>query len=93
MLEEFAGHIRCAGKRGDGRVDRRLGKPGVFIAGADLREFVAAGDAPPEWTVKMCTLGRQLFQRLSKSAFVTVAAIDGLCLGGGPNWPCGAIAG
>jgi 3-hydroxyacyl-CoA dehydrogenase/enoyl-CoA hydratase/3-hydroxybutyryl-CoA epimerase/3-hydroxyacyl-CoA dehydrogenase/enoyl-CoA hydratase/3-hydroxybutyryl-CoA epimerase/enoyl-CoA isomerase len=61
----------------------RSGKPGSFIVGADLREFVAALDAPAEQTVAMCHRGRRLFQRLSTLPFVTVAAIDGLCLGGG----------
>ena len=31
----------------------------------------------------MCHRGRKLFQRLSKCPFVTVAAIDGICVGGG----------
>jgi 3-hydroxyacyl-CoA dehydrogenase/enoyl-CoA hydratase/carnithine racemase len=61
----------------------RSGKPGSFIVGADLREFVVALDAPAEQTVAMCHRGRRLFQRLSTVPFVTVAAIDGLCLGGG----------
>jgi 3-hydroxyacyl-CoA dehydrogenase/enoyl-CoA hydratase/carnithine racemase len=61
----------------------RSGKPGSFIAGADLREFAASLDIAKEKTVEMCTLGRRLFQRLSTVPFVTVAAIDGVCLGGG----------
>ncbi len=61
----------------------RSGKPGSFIVGADLREFVASIDAPAEKTTAMCNRGRRLFQRLSNCPFVTVAAIDGLCLGGG----------
>src|SRR6187402_3123093 len=31
----------------------------------------------------MCRRGQQLFERLSRSPFVTVAAIDGICVGGG----------
>ena len=31
----------------------------------------------------MCHRGQQLFARLSKIAAVTVAAIDGICVGGG----------
>jgi 3-hydroxyacyl-CoA dehydrogenase/enoyl-CoA hydratase/3-hydroxybutyryl-CoA epimerase/3-hydroxyacyl-CoA dehydrogenase/enoyl-CoA hydratase/3-hydroxybutyryl-CoA epimerase/enoyl-CoA isomerase len=61
----------------------RSGKTGQFIAGADLREFAAAKDVTAEQTVSMCTLGRRLFQRLSQCGAVTVAAIDGVCLGGG----------
>jgi len=59
------------------------GKPSNFIAGADIREFAAAKDIQPEDTVAMCTRGRKLFQRLSTCRCVTVAAIDGVCVGGG----------
>ncbi len=58
-------------------------KPDIFIAGADIREFAAAKDITAEQTTAMCTRGRKLFQRLSKCPFVTVAAIDGVCVGGG----------
>ena len=58
-------------------------KPGIFIAGADLREFAASLDIPREKTVQTCQRGQRLFARLSKMPFVTVAAIDGMCLGGG----------
>jgi 3-hydroxyacyl-CoA dehydrogenase/enoyl-CoA hydratase/3-hydroxybutyryl-CoA epimerase/3-hydroxyacyl-CoA dehydrogenase/enoyl-CoA hydratase/3-hydroxybutyryl-CoA epimerase/enoyl-CoA isomerase len=61
----------------------RSGKPGSFIAGADLREFAASFDIPKQQTVEMCHRGRKLFERLSKCPFVTVAAIDGICVGGG----------
>ncbi len=61
----------------------RSGKPGSFIAGADLREFAASFDIPREQVAGMCNRGRQLFQRLSRTTFVTVAAIDGICVGGG----------
>ena len=59
------------------------GKPGTFIAGADIREFLASLGAPKSEVVAMCRRGQQLFQRLSQVPFVTVAAIDGICVGGG----------
>jgi 3-hydroxyacyl-CoA dehydrogenase/enoyl-CoA hydratase/3-hydroxybutyryl-CoA epimerase/3-hydroxyacyl-CoA dehydrogenase/enoyl-CoA hydratase/3-hydroxybutyryl-CoA epimerase/enoyl-CoA isomerase len=59
------------------------GKPGIFIAGADLREFAASLDIAPSQTVEMCRRGQTLFQRLSRTPFVTVVAIDGICVGGG----------
>jgi 3-hydroxyacyl-CoA dehydrogenase/enoyl-CoA hydratase/carnithine racemase len=59
------------------------GKPGTFIAGADIREFLASLGAPKSEVVAMCRRGQQLFQRLSKCPFVTVGAIDGICVGGG----------
>lgn len=61
----------------------RSAKPGIFIAGADLREFAASLDIPPEKTIEMCTRGQTLFRRLSTAPFITVAAIDGICVGGG----------
>ncbi len=61
----------------------RSGKRGSFIAGADLREFAASFDVPRDQIVAMCRRGRGLFQRLSKMPLVTVAAIDGICVGGG----------
>lgn len=59
------------------------GKPGTFIAGADLREFAASLDIEKDKIVAMCRRGQTLFQRLSTCPFVTVAAIDGICVGGG----------
>jgi len=61
----------------------RSAKPGIFIAGADLREFAAAKNPTHEQTVGVANRGRELFMRLSKMPFVTVAAIDGICVGGG----------
>ncbi|HEV2973048.1 MAG TPA: 3-hydroxyacyl-CoA dehydrogenase NAD-binding domain-containing protein [Pirellulales bacterium] len=84
VLAEFAAHLDQLEKRsGLAGLVIRSGKPGSFIAGADLREFVASLDAPKDQIVAMCHRGRRLFERLSKGPFVTVAAIDGVCLGGG----------
>ena len=59
------------------------GKPGTFIAGADVREFVAGLDGSDEMAVQSSRRGQLLFARLSSTAYVTVAAVDGVCLGGG----------
>jgi 3-hydroxyacyl-CoA dehydrogenase/enoyl-CoA hydratase/3-hydroxybutyryl-CoA epimerase/3-hydroxyacyl-CoA dehydrogenase/enoyl-CoA hydratase/3-hydroxybutyryl-CoA epimerase/enoyl-CoA isomerase len=64
------------------------GKPGMFIAGADLREFSASLNAPKSEVVALCRAGQSLFARLSKTPFVTVAAIDGICVGGGAELAC-----
>jgi 3-hydroxyacyl-CoA dehydrogenase/enoyl-CoA hydratase/3-hydroxybutyryl-CoA epimerase/3-hydroxyacyl-CoA dehydrogenase/enoyl-CoA hydratase/3-hydroxybutyryl-CoA epimerase/enoyl-CoA isomerase len=61
----------------------RSAKPGMFIAGADLKEFVTWLDAPKAEVASYCRRGQQLFGRLAKSSYVTVAAIDGMCVGGG----------
>lgn len=65
------------------------GKPGTFIAGADLREFVMAmPTVTPHQTAELCRRGQRLFARLSQIAMVTVAAIDGICVGGGTELAC-----
>ncbi len=90
VLEELAAHLDKLLPRDDltGLVIRS-GKPGMFIAGADLREFAASFDVSSEDIVAMCTRGRTLFARLSKCPFVTVAAIDGICVGGGAELAVG----
>ena len=59
------------------------GKPGQFIAGADLTEFAENLDISNEKAAEMCQAGQNLFARLSKGHYVSVAAIDGICVGGG----------
>jgi 3-hydroxyacyl-CoA dehydrogenase/enoyl-CoA hydratase/carnithine racemase len=58
-------------------------KPGVFIAGADLTEFAAGLDRPREDILATCERGQTLLSRLASCDYVTVAAIDGICVGGG----------
>jgi 3-hydroxyacyl-CoA dehydrogenase/enoyl-CoA hydratase/3-hydroxybutyryl-CoA epimerase/3-hydroxyacyl-CoA dehydrogenase/enoyl-CoA hydratase/3-hydroxybutyryl-CoA epimerase/enoyl-CoA isomerase len=61
----------------------RSAKPGMFIAGADLKEFVAWTDSPKAEVTAFCRRGQTLFGRFAKCDYVTVAAIDGMCVGGG----------
>lgn len=58
-------------------------KPGVFIAGADLTEFAAGLDRPTDEVIATSRHGQTLFARLAAADYVTVAAIDGICVGGG----------
>ncbi len=58
-------------------------KPGIYIAGADLTEFAASVDHPAEEIIALSRKGQDLFARLSKTTYPTIAAIDGLCVGGG----------
>ncbi|MCI0360586.1 MAG: 3-hydroxyacyl-CoA dehydrogenase NAD-binding domain-containing protein [Planctomycetaceae bacterium] len=67
----------------------KSGKPGTFIAGADIREFLASLGAPKSEVVAMCRRGQSLFARLSQMPFVSVAAIDGICVGGGAELAIG----
>jgi 3-hydroxyacyl-CoA dehydrogenase/enoyl-CoA hydratase/3-hydroxybutyryl-CoA epimerase/3-hydroxyacyl-CoA dehydrogenase/enoyl-CoA hydratase/3-hydroxybutyryl-CoA epimerase/enoyl-CoA isomerase len=84
VLEELEKNLDALEKRTDlAGLVIRSGKPGVFIVGADIREFLANIDAPKDQIAAMCDHGRKLFQRLSKLPFVTVTAIVGQCVGGG----------
>jgi len=56
-------------------------KRGIFIAGADIQEFTTVSGA--EHAKEYVLLGQQVFTKLSKLKQTTVAAIDGVCLGGG----------
>lgn len=59
----------------------RSGKEASFIAGADIDEIVAITD-PAEGAEK-AALGQSVFTRISRLPIPTIAAIDGVCLGGG----------
>jgi len=56
-------------------------KPKIFIAGADLKEFVRAPDT--DALGEIVDLGHRIFTRLSRLSVPSVAAIHGVCLGGG----------
>jgi 3-hydroxyacyl-CoA dehydrogenase/enoyl-CoA hydratase/3-hydroxybutyryl-CoA epimerase/3-hydroxyacyl-CoA dehydrogenase/enoyl-CoA hydratase/3-hydroxybutyryl-CoA epimerase/enoyl-CoA isomerase len=84
VMEELAAHLDALEKRKDlaGLVIRSA-KPGIFIAGADIREFAAAENITKEATIDIATQGRELFRRISRLPFPSVAAIAGICVGGG----------
>ncbi len=84
VLEELESHLNAIEK--EDKLQGLIlcsGKPGTFIAGADLREFVASLDVDRQQIVSLCRRGRLLFSRLRELPCVTIAAIDGICLGGG----------
>ena len=80
-LEEHLGELNK--RRGLAGLVISSAKPGMFIAGADLKEFVTWIDAPKSEVSGYCRRGQQLFGRLASRDYVTVAAIDGMCVGGG----------
>ncbi len=84
VAEELAGIVTQL----EGRSDLqgllfRSGKPGQFIAGADLNELAALATATREHVLAAVQIGHQLFSRISKLPFPVVALVDGACMGGG----------
>jgi len=59
------------------------GRPGSFLAGADIDRLDRLWDLPEAEVIAICDRGRRLFDRLSAAPWPTVAVIDGVCVGGG----------
>ncbi|MDA1353177.1 MAG: 3-hydroxyacyl-CoA dehydrogenase NAD-binding domain-containing protein [bacterium] len=57
------------------------GKQDMFIAGADINEIDAISD--PESAIKVVTRGQHIIHQIATLPFLTVALINGPCLGGG----------
>jgi 3-hydroxyacyl-CoA dehydrogenase/enoyl-CoA hydratase/3-hydroxybutyryl-CoA epimerase/3-hydroxyacyl-CoA dehydrogenase/enoyl-CoA hydratase/3-hydroxybutyryl-CoA epimerase/enoyl-CoA isomerase len=60
----------------------RSGKPGMFIAGADLKELGGA-KPDPDLTKRLVKRGLDVVAAFENLPYPTVAAIDGSCMGGG----------
>ncbi len=84
VLDELGGVVRALSTRTDLRGLLFVsGKPGQFIAGADLNELGAMAFASREQVEQALGFGHVLFGAVSKLPFPTVALIDGNCMGGG----------
>ncbi len=84
VLKEFADLIGQLEERTEVRgLLFQSGKPGQFVAGADLNELAMMSYIPAEQLAVVGKAGHQLFDRISRLPFPTVALIDGGCLGGG----------
>lgn len=59
----------------------RSGKPGTFIAGADVDAIAAMED--PNAAVEAARFGQRVFLALERLPVPTIAAVDGICVGGG----------
>src|SRR5579864_577021 len=58
------------------------GKPGMFIAGADLKELGSAENDPKQ-TRRWVERGLAIIDRFEALPYPTAACIDGACMGGG----------
>lgn len=59
------------------------GKPDTFIAGADLDEVAKIQKMSPTVSFEATEHGKAVFAKLAALPFPTVAAVNGVCLGGG----------
>lgn len=83
VLGEFETLFTSLASRSDLRgLVLRSGKPGMFIAGADLRELGSA-TPNPEQTRVLVQRGLNVVAAVEGMPFPTVAIIDGSCMGGG----------
>lgn len=83
VMNELAEHLQTLRATADLQaVILTSAKPGTFLAGADIREFVGLMESPGQ-VAELCRRGQAILQQLSELPAVTIAAIDGVCLGGG----------
>jgi 3-hydroxyacyl-CoA dehydrogenase/enoyl-CoA hydratase/3-hydroxybutyryl-CoA epimerase len=79
---ETLDRARAAAREGRIRVlVVRSAKPGSFVAGADI-DAIAAIEDPAEAETKI-RMGQAVFNDLASMSVPTVAAVDGVCVGGG----------
>ena len=84
VLAELEAHLDALDRRaGLAGLVLESAKPNMFVAGADIREFLKWIDASDDQIAETCRRGQKLFGRLAENPYVTVAVIDGVCVGGG----------
>ena len=84
VLVEFGGMLARLQERSDLRgLLFRSGKPGQFIAGADLNELGALAFAGKDRVAQAVAVGHRLFGLVARLPFPTVGLVDGPCMGGG----------
>jgi 3-hydroxyacyl-CoA dehydrogenase/enoyl-CoA hydratase/3-hydroxybutyryl-CoA epimerase len=81
VLEDLDERLAELQQRGPRGLVILSGKPGGFIAGADVREFTRL--ASHEEALQAIRRGQSVFDHLAALPFPTLALIHGYCLGGG----------
>jgi 3-hydroxyacyl-CoA dehydrogenase / enoyl-CoA hydratase / 3-hydroxybutyryl-CoA epimerase len=81
VLDELDRLLQEIGTRGLRGLILRSGKGSGFIAGADVREFSKIADAAA--AAALARRGQDIFERIERLPFPSVALIHGFCLGGG----------
>jgi len=82
VMEELAGMLSALSRRSDLRcLIVRSGKPGSFIAGADIHEIEALRDARA--AEEKSRSGQEVLNTLEDLPFPSLAVIDGAAVGGG----------
>ncbi|HUP45980.1 MAG TPA: 3-hydroxyacyl-CoA dehydrogenase NAD-binding domain-containing protein [Thermoanaerobaculia bacterium] len=82
VMQEFSGIVdQMAAATDIRKIIIASGKPGIFIAGADVSEFTKA--TSPDMAREYTRFGQQVLHRFSKLPQTKVAAINGACMGGG----------
>jgi 3-hydroxyacyl-CoA dehydrogenase/enoyl-CoA hydratase/carnithine racemase len=64
------------------------GKAGSFSVGADMDQMVRSIDQTRETVLGRLVLAQETLQRLASAHYISVAAVDGVCLGGGAELAC-----
>lgn len=88
LSEDFFREFTAAMDELEARKDVRglvisSGKPDCFFAGADVKQIRFLQTQPSAAIYKVCKDGRNAINRVSKLPYPTVAAVSGVCLGGG----------
>jgi 3-hydroxyacyl-CoA dehydrogenase/enoyl-CoA hydratase/3-hydroxybutyryl-CoA epimerase len=81
VIEELDGILDSLEKEPPAGLVLYSGKPGSFIMGADITEFGEFKSANE--VTRLGKLGQQVFLRIQSLPCPTVAAVNGVCLGGG----------
>ena len=81
VIQELNEHLESLGKNPPTGLVLNSGKERSFIMGADINEF--KDFSSPEEVAKMCHLAQQVFLKIRALPCPSVAAVNGVCLGGG----------